>query len=194
MDDRTTTLMLAGVPFVILVGIASQAASIWLWGPAHQFSYWYTGLMVVLLFINFAALILHCRGRTKAGVLIAAWAGLLCIFAMVVIDAIENTSDGYPWVILTLYLATYAVGEVVGGRMSLTYSLACGIALLATGIMQRRIDDTLPLLLVLLLVTVWSRRSHNVSERLRDTSERLQEYREAIQVVTDGRRGHSRTD
>ncbi len=176
--------MLAGVPLVILAGIVSQIVSLKIVGPTHQFSIWYVTLMAILWFVNTLALILHLYDRTKAGVLIAAWCSLVCVSAMVYLDTMADKTDGFPWVILTLYLASYAVGEVVSGKASLVYSTACGIILISVGIAQGRMDDAIPSLLVLLLVVVWSWRSFYVGCK-------LEEYREAIRIITDGKRRHT---
>lgn len=153
---------------MILFGLVTQVWSILLRGPAHQFSYWYTGMMVVLFLSNVTGFGLHLRDRTRTGVLLSAWIGLFCVFAMVCLDTIVDTQDGFPWVILTLHLAAYAVGEVVGGNAAIVYAMCCGLALLITGIIQDKIDDALPALLVLLLVFIWSRRSFYVGRELDD--------------------------
>jgi hypothetical protein len=183
-DKGTTTFMLLGVPVVILVGIALQIAVMHWQGPDHRFSFWYTGLMAILFLSNLAALVLHLIDKTKMGISLAAWVGLLCITAMVGLDTLVDITDGLPWVVLTLYLAVYAIGEVVGGRQSVLYSIFCGAVLFAVGIAQRKIDDAVPLLMVLLLVTVWARRQFYVGWQ-------LERHRAALEIVTHGRRGRT---
>lgn len=186
VDRQTTTLMLASVPFLILVGILSQIVAAWAWGPAHKFSFLYIGLMVLLLLTNIAALILHLKDKTRAGVLLAAWVGLACVSAMVGLDAAVDITDGMPWIVVTLYLAAYAISEAVGGRVSTLYSVACGIVLICAGIIQRRADDTLPLLGFLLMVMILARRSFYRSRQ-------LEKHKAALGIVANGKRGRPTT-
>ena len=185
---QTTTFMLAGVPFIVLAGIISQVVSLVVKGPTHRFAITYIALMVALLAVNIVALVFHLRNKTTTGVTFAAWCSLVCVTAMVWLDTITNPSDGLPWVLLTLYLAVYAIGEAVGGKVSVLYSTACGVVFLAVGIAQNNMDDVLPMLGVLVLVTTWAWRSFDVGRQ-------LEICQEAIRIITDAkRRRHQGSD
>lgn len=172
--------MLSIIPAVILAGIISQIVSLKIVGPTHRFYIWYVALMVVLWLVNVLALILHLRDRTKTGILIAAWCGLICVSTMVFLDTLADTTDGFPWIILTLYIAACAIGEVIGGKTAIIYDIMCGMALLFAGIAQNRMDDALPAIIVLCLVAVWSLRAF-------ERDRQLDEHSQAIEIVTNGK-------
>jgi hypothetical protein len=180
-NERAATGILIGVPIVVFIGLCAQIVGFFVQGTTHRFAWWYVTLMVVLLTVNVAAYLVHKRGSTRRGVLLAAWGSLVCVTAMVAMDAMVNRGD-YPWILFTLHLAVLAIGETIGNGTLLPYSVACGAILLAAGVVHARMDHAFLALIFLVWATTRAMRSYLLTEKIR----RLER---ALGIVADGLRG-----
>lgn len=177
--EKAATSILIGVQILVALGIGAQFASIFLQGPTHHLSWWYVLLMVVLLSINIAAYFVHKSGHMRAGVLFAAWGSLACISVMVGLDAMVNRGD-YPWILFTLHLAVFAIGETIGNGTLLPYSVSCGVILLAAGMVHDKMDHAFLALIFLVWATYRAMRSYALATK----AELLED---AIEIVSRGK-------
>lgn len=180
-NERAATGILIGVPIVVFVGLCAQVVALLAQGTTHRFAWWYVALMVILFAVNVIAYQIHRRGATRHGILLAAWGSLTCVTAMVAMDAMVNRGD-YPWILFTLHLAVLAIGETIGNGTLLPYSAACGIILLAAGIVHDRMDHAFLALIFLVWATTRAIRSYALTMK-------VELLEEAIQVVSRGKLG-----
>ena len=178
-NRKAATGILIGVPIIVFVGLCAQVAAILLQGITHKFALWYITLMVILLAINAVAYLLHRRGTTRGGILLAAWGSLACVTAMVAMDALVNRGD-YPWILFTLHLAVFAIGETIGNGTLLPYSIACGVILLSAGIVHDRMDHAFLALIFLVWATTRAMRSYALTMK-------VELLEKAIEIVTRGK-------
>jgi hypothetical protein len=180
-NERAATSILIGVPVIIFAGLIAQVAAILTQGTTHRFAWWYVTLMIILLAVNVTAYLVHKRGATRRGILLAAWGSLSCVTAMVVMDVIVNRGD-YPWILFTLHLAVLAIGETIGNGTLLPYSVACGIILLTAGMVHDRMDHAFLALIFLVWATTRAMRSYSLTMK-------VELLEEAIGIVTRGKLG-----
>lgn len=186
-NEKAATGILIGVPIVVFIGLCAQVVGFFVQGVTHRFAWWYVTLMVVLLAVNVIAYLIHKRGSTRRGVLLAAWGSLVCVTAMVAMDAMVNRGD-YPWILFTLHLAVLAIGETIGNGTLLPYSVACGVILLTAGIVHGRMDHAFLALIFLVWATTRAMRSYSLTTK-------VELLEEAIEVVARGKLAeHSNAD